>query len=360
MIIDAHCHIFPRIGAETSSDDPALCRKLWQYHCRGARLRRKSDGAAVDRPRLDFEGDDLGCMPDVSFHFAAHGRAEMVIDGVEYFVQLYPPCLADWAAPAEMMTAEMDIAGVDMGVLQHDHLYGSLNEYYGDAMRRFPRRFIGLAQIHEWKADRPEEHELLRRAVSELGNRGLYFSVEPFALGNYADHLDDAKLEPLWNVVRELGISVWFYLHSRRSNRFAAYMTHVAELDRWSAAHPDIPAVWTHGLDIGFFKKSDQTCRLPDQVLSILRRPHMSFEWLGQAFWPEYPWVGAQEMIRQLREELGGVQKMLWGTDNPYAGTYWCTYRQAIDYIRLHCDFLSREEKDLILGGNAARLFGIQ
>ena len=39
--------------------------------------------------------------------------------------------------------------------------------------------------------------------------------------------------------------------------------------------------------------------------------------------------------------------------------TMWCTYRQALDFIRLHCDFLSQDEKDLILGGNAARLFGI-
>ena len=30
-----------------------------------------------------------------------------------------------------------------------------------------------------------------------------------------------------------------------------------------------------------------------------------------------------------------------------------------MDYIRLYCDFLSEEEKDLILGGNVARLFGL-
>ena len=33
-----------------------------------------------------------------------------------------------------------------------------------------------------------------------------------------------------------------------------------------------------------------------------------------------------------------------------------CTYKQAADYIRIPCPFGSQEEKNLILGGNAARI----
>ena len=50
----------------------------------------------------------------------------------------------------------------------------------------------------------------------------------------------------------------------------------------------------------------------------------------------------------------------MWGSDMPYCGGSWCTYRQAVDYIRLHCDFLSREEKALVLDGNAARMFKLE
>ena len=60
-----------------------------------------------------------------------------------------------------------------------------------------------------------------------------------------------------------------------------------------------------------------------------------------------------------MRDQVGAA-KLLWGSDCPLGMSAWCTYRQAIDFIRRHCDFLSGEEKALILGGNAARLFGIE
>ena len=219
MIIDAHLHIFPRSGAESGGEDPRVNMRFLQYHMRGAKLRRSSDGAWVDEPRLDFPGDDMRDMPDVDFrmHDCGFGRARVKIEGMEYYLQVHPSDLESNSAPPERMIPLMESVGVDMGVLQHDHIYGALNEYYHDAMRRFPGRFIALAQIREWEADREIQHQRLRRAIVEQGHKGLYFSVEPFALSNYADHLDDAKFEPLWDLVRELEVPVWWYLHSRKS-----------------------------------------------------------------------------------------------------------------------------------------------
>jgi len=37
-----------------------------------------------------------------------------------------------------------------------------------------------------------------------------------------------------------------------------------------------------------------------------------------------------------------------------------CTSRQALGFVRRYCDFLSPEEQDLILSGNAARIFGVE
>ena len=43
----------------------------------------------------------------------------------------------------------MDYAGVGTVVLQNDHIYGNLAEYFAEAARRWPGRFVGLAQVDE-------------------------------------------------------------------------------------------------------------------------------------------------------------------------------------------------------------------
>ena len=49
---------------------------------------------------------------------------------------------------------------------------------------------------------------------------------------------------------------------------------------------------------------------------------------------------------------------MMWGSDMPNVERF-CTYRQSLDYVRRYCEFLIGHEMDLILGGNAARLYGL-
>ncbi len=357
-IIDAHFHIFRRFATGSGPASAKLTLKLWQYHVRDfTDFWRKSDGARVKEPLLDFPSDDIEEMPDVNFHMGKYGQAEFTIAGVDYYMQLYPPNLENLEATPERMIAEMEVAGVDRGVLQSDHVYGAnINEYYAEARRRFPGRFIALAQIRETQAQQPAELERLERAVTELGCQGLYFSVELFALQGYADHIDDARFEPLWTLVRKLEIPVFWYIDARQRDRVAGFMGRVAELSRWAQAHADIPSVITHGLvpaaiihEIG----------IPDEVVALLKRPNMYAEVLMQAKWPEYPFFEGQEMLKWLCEEVG-VGKLMWGSDMPFSGGYWCTYKQAVDYIRLHCAFLSPAEKNLILGGNLARMFRLQ
>jgi predicted TIM-barrel fold metal-dependent hydrolase len=356
-VIDAHTHIFPRFGTGSGPESAALTLKLWQYHLRDfTEIWRRSDGARVNEPLLDFPSDSIHDMPDLNFRMGRYGQAEFTRDGVDYYVQLYPPGLENLEATPERMIAEMDVAGVDVGVLQSDHVYGmNIDEYYAEAMHRYPGRFIGLAQIREPDAGRPEQLQRLQRAVVELGCRGLYFSVELFALENYTHAIDDAQFEPLWRLVGERGLSVWWYLDARVRDRAAGFLQRIREVDRWAEAHPDISSVLTHGIVPATVIHA---VGLPPEVWRLLKRPNVYAEILMQSKWPEYPFEAGQDLLRRLRDEAG-IEKLMWGTDMPYSGGNWCTYRQAVNYIRLHCDFLTAEEKDLILGGNAARLFRI-
>ena len=179
-------------------------------------------------------------MPDVDFRIGGFGQLECTVDGEDYYLQWYPCSFREMAAPPELMVTYMDYLGVDMAVLQHDHIYGSLNEILGDCMKRYPGRFLPLAQIREWEADQEAQSARLEHAVESLGLKGLYFEVEALAFTGWVDHLDDAKFEPLWETVRRLGIPVFWYLYTSHRDRFPNYLDQVVRLDRWAKAHPDI------------------------------------------------------------------------------------------------------------------------
>ena len=248
LVVDTHCHSFPPLG-RSAGWDPQVHTRLVQYHMRDFRdIWRKADGARLDATLLDYPSDDIHEMPDLGFRLTEFGRAEFSRDGVDYYMQAYPPDLTTWDAPGERMVAEMDIAGVDMAVLQSDHVYGDLNEYYGRLTREHPGRFAPLAQVREWEADRDEELERVDRAVREYGCKGVYFSVEPLAMAGYADRLQDDKFTGLWDLVRRLDVPVWWYLDARKRDRKTAFTERLDELTRWSDANPDIPSLITHGL----------------------------------------------------------------------------------------------------------------
>jgi predicted TIM-barrel fold metal-dependent hydrolase len=48
---------------------------------------------------------------------------------------------------------------------------------------------------------------------------------------------------------------------------------------------------------------------------------------------------------------------LVWGSDVPNVERY-CTYRQSHEYLDTY-EFLSSEDRRLILGGNLERLFGL-
>ena len=68
-------------------------------------------------------------------------------------------------------------------------------------MRDYPGRFIGLAQIWEPEANDDARLEELERAIVEHGNRGLYFSVEPFSVMQLDVSLNDPMFDSLWALV---------------------------------------------------------------------------------------------------------------------------------------------------------------
>ena len=107
-------------------------------------VRRVSDNVAVTHQTL-FDSEDvaLDAMYDVDFRGGGHGKFVWTSDGVDYLKQYLPPSMRDLESTPEYIIAQMDYAGVDRAVIQSGHLYGRLNEYIAEAVRRYPDRLWG-------------------------------------------------------------------------------------------------------------------------------------------------------------------------------------------------------------------------
>jgi predicted TIM-barrel fold metal-dependent hydrolase len=365
MLFDAHAHCFPPLGELGPIEDEGMMRRRLaehQYHVRFHRqgIHRSRDDVRVDEPLLQGEGDGASLLPEVDFRIGRFGRVEFTVADEDYYIPWMPPTLTDMSTSPELMIAQMDFVGVERAVLQHDRIYGRLDTYLSDCVRKFPGRFVALAQVDEWRAGEPDQVERLRRQVRDLGFRGLYFSTGGFFHDDFSSNVNDAGLEPLWKAVGELGIPIHWYAGELRSDTQAAYLRELGELLTWTRNHPGIPCVLTHGLNhISILKDRPERFDTPAEALDLLARPEWHVELMLHLmnadfeFPPYNPEI--HQVIRRLVDAVGS-ESLVWGSDMP-ACERTTTYRQSMTLFETQCDFLTDADRAAILGGNLARLY---
>jgi predicted TIM-barrel fold metal-dependent hydrolase len=131
-------------------------------------------------------------------------------------------------------------------------------------------------------------------------------------------------------------------------------------LDRIAQRHRTLRFVLVMGPPVAHFARAGRW-EFPPEVLAAYSRENLLIEIMFPITWGgmwDYPYPEAQELIRHMRD-LFGASRLVWGSDMPNVERF-CTYRQSLDYVRRHCAFLSASEKDAVLGGNVAELFGLQ
>ena len=204
------------------------------------------------------------------------------------------------------MVVEMDYAGVGTVVLQNDHIYGNLAEYFAEAARRWPGRFVGLAQVDEPFGYRDEELRALEDQVRRLGMRGLYFTMTAFFRNGYRILPDEPAFDPLWQAVARLDLPV-FWVHSAKSPA-GDYLDEMRRLRRIVDRHPAIRHVLVHGVPTGLYADEGDRIVWPEAIVELLDRRPVWTEVLYPIAWGgrmPYPYARAQHHFRQTYERFG-------------------------------------------------------
>lgn len=359
-IIDGHAHIFPPLAGACGFRDAAthLLHQQRAMHEHGNQpYRRLRDGAIVTERALwsATDASEAG-RKDVGFRVGRCGRFEWEVDGEAQYVQFLPPYMADMSAPAELVTRQMDYAGIATAVLQNDHIYGDSAEDFAAAMVRYPGRFIGLAQVQEAWAFRDDQLARLVDQVERLGMAGLYFTYSGLFRNGYAKLPSDPAYDPLWREVARLDLPV-HWVH-RDKSPVGSYEDELADLARILERHPTIRSVLVHGLPTSRYADANERLTLPPVIERLMTQMPVSAELLYPISWGgrfEYPYPKAMVHFQQLVDRFG-AGRFVWGSDMPNVERY-CTYRQTLTYVWDHAGFLNAADRRAIFRENALALF---
>jgi predicted TIM-barrel fold metal-dependent hydrolase len=361
MIIDMHAHAFPHQGGAAGYRDVQiqLMRQQNMVHNYWGRMVTNS----LDRKYVAYPGEDVG------FWVGKYGRWYWTKQGKECWMQRFPTIMAEAEWPPEQMIACMDEIGVNKAILQAGSYMENnyCREYFTDCMRKWPDRFFGTVAI-DYDIEKNDEHreselKKLRDSVHNLGMRGAIFC---YPIGQ---KIDDEKFEPFWGEISRLRIPYIFLISLRPAgvtDPKKQYLESLRQVENVLKRFPDVNGIMgSFGGNVRPPGDPNYT-DIPKVLSNYLKLPNAYFEvgyvlaFENWAIWKEnyqYPYPLHSKVVQEMYDQVG-AEKFLWGADMPF--TYrTCTYRQCLDTVRLHFDFMSEEEKALILGKNAAKLFRI-
>jgi predicted TIM-barrel fold metal-dependent hydrolase len=228
-----------------------------------------------------------------------------------------------WSVSAEDCIRAMDAAGVDSAAVMTFTDLPGLNprglELIAEACASYPGRLLGFLRLHP--AQLEDSKRLLRRAVTELGFKGL--KLHPVST---LQHPGGAATIELVRLAGELGVPTLFHCGDEPLSTPLS----VAEA---AAACPGSTIILGH---MGGYFHVDEAIEVAEQ------HPNLVLETSAMP----YP-----DKIRTAVERLG-AERVVFGSDGPMASP-------ALERQKVVIAGLSAPDERLVLGGNAAVLLGL-
>ena len=312
---------------------------------------------------------------DVHAHCYFREAIDLMGDGAE---KVLPPVkgVPEHFIVIEQRLKEMDAMAVDMEVL-------SINPFWYGKDRDTAARIVGLQneKLAELCAARPDRFaafasltlqypdlavQQLETAVKKQGLRGA--AIGASVLG---EDFSDPKFHPVWAKAEELGAVLFIHPQStpELAKRFKGngwlsntignpldttialqHLIFEGTLDRF----PRLKIIAAHGGGYlgSYAARGDHACFVSPQNcnanITLTKKPS---EYLNQLYFDAM--VFTPEGLRHLVAQVGASQVML-GTDHPIPWE-----QHPVDHV-FATTTLSDKQKIAILGGNAAKLFGIK
>ncbi len=345
LIIDVHGHVFPNLK---NSVNPQINQKKIKSYW-GRMISNTMDETYIPLP------DE-----EVSFRIDDYGNYNWIKLGKECWMKRMSPIVRNLEWPPKQMIACMDEIGVDKMLLQSGYMDKDFElRYFDTVTNRWPDRFMATItidyDIRKSKEHREKELEKMKQILKSNKNIKAVYQAFP-----QDTKIDDKELEPLWIELIKNNIPHFFHIGFQNKEK---YIKSLQEAEKVFKKYPNLIGIINHlGGNIRYKEHRDFTDGT--ELLPILKLPNVYFEvgyvlaYENFEIWKEnfeYPYPLHTKLIKMIYEEVG-CERLVWGSDMPNLYRT-CTYRQILDLIRLHFNFLNEKEKKKILGENALKIF---
>jgi L-fuconolactonase len=241
--------------------------------------------------------------------------------------------------PVELLEQYMEEHGVERAVLVQPLFPGEDNSYVADCAAAAPERFAAVCVVDPRAEDAADRLEYWVRVQ---GCRGL--RLRPRVKDEAACFGDPATF-PLWERAERLGIVV----------NVLCGPEHLPAIGDLARRFPNVPIAIDHlghpdpaaGIDAPAFQ----------HLLALADCPHVHIKISGQAYASAspYPHDDFRDLVRAIYDRFG-PRRLLWGSDFPHV-LLKSGYGRAMRLPERAYDFLSAADRELLMGGNALRLY---
>lgn len=244
------------------------------------------------------------------------------------------------AAPIENQVAQMRDYGLRFAVLINPRYFGWDNSYVAHCLKSYPRLFVAHGLLDP---ENPQAADKLRYWMTEHGFQGMRFSP---IYHPHSTWLNSKAHYPLWRAAEQLEAVFNFYIAPHQmpmledmAGRFPGVKIVVDH-----AGKPDLQAqdCWPE------FRKMFRLSRFPQVWISNSEPYEMSVS-------KRYPYADTWPFYKAIYEEFGGKQ-LVWGTGYPRP-RWELPMEQELEFVDKFCDFYSAEDRELLLGRNALRIW---
>jgi len=230
-------------------------------------------------------------------------------------------------------------SGVGKIVLIQMSFYRFDNRYMLDTIKRFPGVFSGVAVVDEHSTG-------LVNTMKSLASGGVRgFRIHPGSQ-SLKSWMGSPGMQTMWATAADNGLAICPLINPEA----------LPLIEQMCERYPRTRVVIDHFARIGVDgnirdEQLDALCRLA-------RFPHTyvktsAFYALGKK---SPPYTDLAPMIRKVRDAYG-AGRLMWASDCPYQVDPGHTYEASISLVRDGLDFLSPEERGLMLSGTAKQVF---